>query len=221
MHEYAELKRQCTELFKQRKIRVSNNPYASHVVMVRKADGFVRICIDYRAINERTVRDSFPLPRIDDLIDKLRETRCTTHLDLRSAYNQVRMSDDSPTDDSISATSFQGLTPNGAPCLFEILVMGFGLCNAPATFTRLMTHVMDPYIHILVIVYLDDICIYSNIPEEHLAHVRKVLTKLRENKLFIKMVKCFSAKIETEYLGFIDGSGNVGTSPAKLAAVRD
>ena len=189
--------------------------------MVRKPDGSVRVCIDYRAINERTVRDSFPLPRIDDLIDKLRDARCITHLDLRSAYNQVRMSDDGPSDDSIAATAFQGLTPNGAPCLLEMLVMGFGLCNAPATFTRLMTHVLDPYIHLFVIVYLDDICIYSKNKEEHLEHLRKVLTKLREFKLFIKMPKCFWAKIETEYLGFIVGSGNVRTSPSKLSAVKD
>jgi hypothetical protein len=77
-----------------------------------------------------------------------------------------------------------------------------------------MTHVLDPYIHLFVIVYLDDICIYSKNKDEHLAHVRKVLTKLRENKLFIKMPKCFWAKIETEYLGFIVGSGNVRTSPS-------
>jgi len=185
VHGYNELKRQCTKLFQQGKIRLSNNHYADSIVMVRKVDGSVRICIDYRAINERVVRDSFPLPRIDDLIDKLRELRCITHLDLRSAYNQVRMSDDGPTDDSISATAFQDLTPNGAPCLLEMLVMGFGKCNAPPTFTRLMPHVLVPYIHLFVIVYLDGICIYSNNPEEHLAHLRNVLSKLRENKLFI------------------------------------
>jgi hypothetical protein len=83
--------------------------------------------------------------------------------------------------------------------------MGPGLCNAPPTFTRLMTHVLDPFIHLFVIVYLDVIFIYSNSPEEYLAHLRKVLKKLRENKLFIKMVKCLWAKIETEYLGFILG----------------
>jgi len=190
--------------------------------MVRKADGSVRVCIDYRAINERTVRLSFPLLRIDDLIDKIREARCITHLDLRSAYNQVRMSDDGPTNDSISATAFQGLIPNSAPCLLEMVGrVGFGLCNAPATFTRLITHVLDPYIHIFVIVYLDDICIYSNRPEEHLAQLRKGLNKLRENNLLIKMVKFFWAKIETESFGFIVGSGNVRTSPAKLAADKD
>jgi hypothetical protein len=82
------------------------------------------------------------------------------------------MSDNGPSDDSIAETTFQGLTPNGSPCLLEMLVMGFSLCNAPATFTRLMTHVLDPFIHQLVIVYLDDICIYSKSPKEHLDHIR-------------------------------------------------
>ena len=109
--------------------------------MVRKLDGSIRVCIDYRAINERTVKDSFPLLRIDDLIDKLREANCITHLDLRSACNQIRMCDDRPTDDSIATTTFQGLAPSGAPWLLELLVMGFGLCNAPANCMRLMTHV--------------------------------------------------------------------------------
>ena len=111
------------------------------------------------------------------------------------------MSDDSPTDDSIVATPFQGLNPNGAPCLLEMSVIGFGLCNAPATFSRLMTHALDPFIHLFVIVYLDDICIYSKAAEEHLDHLRKVLAALRENKKFIKMVKFFWGKRETEYLG--------------------
>ena len=93
VHEYEALKRQCTELFKEGKVRISKSPYAAPIVMVRKSDGSIRVCIDYRAINERTVKDSFPLPRIDDLIDQLRDATCITHLDLRSAYNQVRMSE--------------------------------------------------------------------------------------------------------------------------------
>jgi hypothetical protein len=105
--------------------------------MVQKPDGSIRVCVDYMALNECTVKDSFPLPRIDDLLDKLRSAKCMAHLDLRSAYNQVRMSDDGPQDDYIVATSFQGFTLNGASCLLEMLVMGFGLCNAPATFPDL------------------------------------------------------------------------------------
>ena len=92
------------------------------------------------------------------------------------------MSDDGPSDDSIATTTFQGLTPYRSLYLLEMLVMGFGLCNAPTTFTRLMTHVLDPFIHQIVIVYLGDICIYSKSPEEHHDHIRQVLTALRNNK---------------------------------------
>ena len=143
------------------------------IVMIRWSDGSIKVCIDYRAINERTVKEpSFSLRRIDDLIDKLKDATCITHLDLRSPYNQVRMSDDGPSDDSIVATTFQDLTPNGSPCLLEMLVMGFGLCNTPATFTRLMTRVLDSFIHQFVIVYLDDICIRFKSPEEYLDHIQ-------------------------------------------------
>ena len=168
--------------------------------MVRKSDGSIRVCMDYRSINDRTVKDLFPLPRIDDLIDKLKDATCITHLDLRLAQNQVKMSDDGPLYDSIVATTFQGLTPNAYPCLLEMFVMGFGLCKAPETFTRLTTHILNPFIHQFVIVYLDDICIYSKSPEEQLDHIRQVLIALLKNKLFIKMVKCFLAKRETDYL---------------------
>jgi hypothetical protein len=139
--EFEELKRQCTDLFKQGLVCISCSPYAAPIAMVRKADGSIRVCVDYVALNEWTVKDSFPLPRINDLLDKLRNAKCMAHLDLRLAYNQVRMSDDGPQDDSIAETVFQGLTPNGTSCLLEMLVMGFGLCNALATFSRLVNHV--------------------------------------------------------------------------------
>ena len=126
---------------------MSNSPYAAPIVMVRKPDGSIRVCVDYKALNECIVKDIFPLPRIDDLLNKLRSAKCMTHLDLRSTYNQVRMPDDGPQDDSIVATAFQGLTPNGASCLLDILIMGFGLCNALAIFSRLTNHVLEPYIN--------------------------------------------------------------------------
>ena len=185
--------------------------------MVQKTDGSIRVCVDYKALNECTVKDTFPLPRIDDLLDKLRNAKCMPHLDLRFAYNQVRMSDDGPQDDSIVAIAFQGLTPNGASCLLEMLVMGFGLCNAPATFSRLMNHVLDPYIHNFVIVYLDDICIYFVSLEQHTDHLRLVLQELKERQLLIKMPTCFWGRKETKYLGAIVGNGTLRTAPDKIA----
>ena len=101
------------------------------------------------------------------------------------------MSDDGPQDNSIVATAFQGLTPNGVSCLLEMLVMGFGLCNAPATFSRFMIHVLEPYINYFVIVYLDYICICFETPKQHIEHLRLVLPILREHHLFIKMPKGF------------------------------
>jgi len=168
---YEELKRQCTELFNDGKDRVSSSPYAP-IIMVRKSNGSLIVCIGYRAINECMLKESFPLPRIDVSIDQLRGAACITHLDIRSAYNQVRMSDDGPSDDAIVTTTFQGLAPNGSSSLLEMSVMGLGLCNNPATFTRLTTHVTDPLIHKFVIIYLEDIYIYSKSPEEHFDHNR-------------------------------------------------
>jgi len=96
---------------------VSNSPYDAFIVMARKPDGSIRVCVDYKALNQCIAKDFFPLPRIVDLLDKLRSAKCMPHLDLRSAYNQVLMLYDGPQDDSIVATAFQGLTPNGASCL--------------------------------------------------------------------------------------------------------
>jgi hypothetical protein len=134
--EFEELKRQCIDLCKQGLVCVSCSPYAAPIVMVRKADGSIRVCVNYKALNECTVKDSFPLPRINDLLDQLRNAKYMTHLDLRLAYNQVRMSDDGPQDDSIVATVFQGLTPNGASCLLEIWLWGL-------VFVTLLPHSPD------------------------------------------------------------------------------
>ena len=172
-------------------------------------------------VHNRQQKDSFPIPRIDDLRDKIRSAKCMTHLDLRLAYCQVRMSDDGPQDNSIVATTFQGLTPNGASCLLEIQVIGFGFCNAPATFSRLMNNVLEPYVTTFVIAYLDDICIFSETHEQHIENLRLVLQKLREHQLFIKMPKCVWGRNENEYLGVIVGNGTLRTSLDTILVVRD
>ena len=216
--EYEELKKQCIEYFKQGRVRISSSPYAAPIILVRKPDGSMRLCIDYRGVNECTVKDAFPIPRIDDLLDRLRNARVLTHLDLQQGYHQILLADDGVTR---QATAFQGLTPSGAPCLLEFNVMSFGLCNAPATFTKLMSHVLEKYINDFVLVYLDDICIYSNSLDDHLIHLTLVLDLLRKHKLHIKLSKCSFGKKETEYLGVIAGNGNLRPSPKKLEAVRN
>jgi len=120
-----ELKRQCIDLSKQGLVRVSNSPYAAPIAMVRKADGSIRVFVDYIALNECIVEDSFPLPRTDDLLDKLRNAKCMAHLNFHFANNQVRMSDDGTKHKSIVATAtFRDLTPNRDSCLMEMLITG-------------------------------------------------------------------------------------------------
>ena len=200
-------------------VRVSNSPYAAPIGMIGNPKVLFG-CVDYKALIECIVKDSFPLPRIDDLLDKLRNANCMTHLDLRYANKQVRMSDDGPQDDSNVARASQGLTPNGASCLFEMLVMGYGLCNAHATFSRLMNHVLEPYINTFAIVCLDDICIYFKTHEQQIEHLRLVLQKLRRHQLFIKMPKSFWGRKETEYFGVIVGNGILRTTPDKVSPVE-
>ena len=213
--ETAELHKQCKEMFKQGRVEISTAPYAAPIVLVRKPDNSLRLCVDYRGINAVTKRDVSPIERIDDLLDRLRDAKVMTHLDLQSGYNQVRMHPD-----SVEATSFQGVTPSGQPCLLQSLVLPFGLCNAPATFTRLM-HTVLAGLEDYTLVYLDDICIFSNSEEEHLQHLQAVLDRLRDNKLHIKLKKCSWGRRETEYLGVIAGNGVLRPSPAKTEAVRN
>ena len=218
--EFEELKKQCTDLFEQGRVRISDSPYAAPIILVRKPDGSMRMCIDYRGINEFIVRDAYPLPRIDELLEQLRNAKVISHLDLQQGYNQLRLSDTGPDDVTIASSAFQGVTPSGAPCLLEFLVMPFGMTNAPATFSRLMNKVLEPWLNKFVLVYLDDVAIYSDSPEEHLTHLRIVLTALRKEKLHIKLKKCTWGNRETEYLGAIAGNGCLRPSPDKLAAVE-
>ena len=122
----------------------------------------LRLCVDYRGLNEKTVKDEFPLPRVDDLLVELREANVITHLDLMQRYHQVKKAEE-----DVWKTAFQG--PNG---LYEFVVMSYGLTNAPATFQSLMNYVLAPVLHKFVIVYLDDICVFSSNPEEQLEHLR-------------------------------------------------
>ena len=220
--EFAELKKQCTKLLSHGRVQISSSPYAAPIILVRKPNGSMRMCIDYRGLNEFSVKDAYPLPRIDEILEQLRNIAIIiSHLDLQQGYYQVRMPDDGPEDESIAATAFQGCTPSGAPCLLEFLVMPFGLSNAPATFSRLMNKILEPYLNDFVLVYLDDIAIYSDSPEQHLEHLRIVLDVLRKNTLHIKLSKCTWGKKETEYLGVIAGNGCLRPSPDKIEAVRN
>lgn len=209
--ELAELKKQLTGLLAQGFIRPSVSPYGAPVLFVKKKDGSMRMCVDYRALNKITVKNRYPLPRIDDLLDRLCGAKVFSKIDLASGYHQVRIA---PED--VHKTAFR--TRYGH---YEFTVLPFGLCNAPATFQRLMNDTLFDYVDKFVIVYLDDICIYSPDSATHLEHLRLVLDKLREAKLVGKLKKCEFGIPRMEFLGHIVSGDGIEMQQDKVKAIKD
>lgn len=207
--ELKEVRRQLDIYLERGWVRPSTSPYSAPIVLVRKKDGSIRVAIDYRGLNAITVRNAYPLPRIDMLMDQLHGAKCFTSLDLWSGYHQVRIREN-----DIPKTAFR--TRYG---LYEFTVMPFGLTNAPATFMNLMHNVLHPFLDKFVVVYLDDILIYSRTPKEHLHHVRQVLEALEANHLHIKLSKCSFGKRHVNFLGHIIEDGTIRIDPAKIEAV--
>ena len=152
-------------------IQPSTSPYKSPAIFVREKEGDLRLCVDYRGLNKQTIKNKYPLPQIEDLLDRVHGAIVFTKLEMRSGYHQVRVA----TND-IPKTAFK--TRYG---LYEFLVMPFGLTNAPATFMRLMNDVLHKYLHVFVVVFLDDILIFSRTMEDHTRHVALVLHLLRKH----------------------------------------
>jgi hypothetical protein len=149
------------------------------------------MCVDYRALNKATVKNRYPLPRIDDLFDRLSGAKVFSRIDLRSGYYQIRIAEG---DEKKTACR----TRYGS---YEFIVMPFGLTNAPATFCTLMNDIFREWLDDFVVVYIDDILIYSSSLEEHAEHLRKVFQRLRENKLYAKLEKCEFGVMEVDFLG--------------------
>ena len=207
----AEINREVRKLHRQGVIEESDSPWSSAVVLVKKPDGSSRLCVDYRQLNLKTVKDSYPLPRIDDTLDALTGARWFSTLDLKSGYHQVALHEADKVKTAFA--SGQGL--------WHFRVMPFGLCNAPSCFERLMEKVLDGIQWKTALVYLDDVIVYGSTFQEELQRLEEVLERFRRANLKLSPKKCALFQSEVQYLGHIVGREGVRTDPAKVAAVRD
>ncbi|GJR56292.1 putative reverse transcriptase domain-containing protein [Tanacetum coccineum] len=192
-------------------IRPISSPWGAPILFVKKKDGSFRMCIDYRELNKLTVKNCYPLRRIDDLFDQLQGSQFFSKIDLRSGYHHLRLHED-----DIPKTGFR--THYGH---FKFTVMPFGLANAPAVFMDLMNIVYRPYLDKFVIVFIDDILIYSKTREEHVDHLRLVLELLRKEKLYAKFSKCEFWLREVQFLGHVINSNGIHVDPSKIEAVKN
>ena len=209
--ELAELRKQLDELLEAGFIRPSKAPFGAPVLFQKKQDGSLRLCIDYRALNKFTVRNHYPIPLIADLFDQLSGAKYFTKLDLRSGYHQVRIAEgDEPKTTCV--------TRYGA---YEFMVMPFGLTNAPATFCTLMNNVFRDFLDNFVVVYLDDIVVYSRTLEDHVKHLQMVFLRLRDNHLYVKREKCAFAQKRINFLGHVIEEGQIRMDRAKVEAIKE
>lgn len=208
--QYEMVKNHIQQLLDSKVIRESSSPYSSPIVLVTKKDGSLRLCVDYRQLNSRTRRDSYPLPRIEESLDALSGARWFSTLDLASGYNQVPVAEKDK-----FKTAF--CTPFG---LFEFNRMPFGLCNAPGTFQRLMERMFGDCRYQSVLLYLDDVVVFSATVEQHLERLEEVFARLQNQKLKVKLSKCHFFQHQVSYLGHVVSAEGVATDPAKIEVVK-
>jgi hypothetical protein len=209
VEELKELKKQLTELQEAGYIRPSSSPWGALVLFVQNKDGSQRMCVVYRSLNDVTIKNKYPLHRIEDLFDQMRGARVFSKIDLRSGYHRmkIRSSD-------IPKTAFS--TRYG---LYEFTVMSFGLTNAPAYFMNLMNKVFMEYLDRFIMVFINKILIYSKNDSDHEEHPRMVLYKLRDNQLYAKYSKCEFWIDEVPFLGHIIYNGGISVDPARVREI--
>ena len=210
-YQKAEIESQITAMLNSGLIQPSQSPFSSPILLVKKKDGSWRCCIDYRALNSITVKDKFPMPTVDELLDDLGKASWFTKLDLRQGFHQIRMA----TSD-IPKTAFR--THQGH---YEFRVMPFGLCNAPSTFQSAMNDTLRPYLRKFVAVFFDDILVYSSDLPSHVSHLDTVLSTLTTHHFYLKESKCVFAQPKLNYLGHIISSAGIAPDPDKIQAMVD
>ena len=203
------IQQEVEKMLEQGAIRESSSSWTLPVVLVKKKNGETRFCVDYRKLNRITRKDCHPLPRIDDLLDSFQGLTCFTTLDLASEYWQIEV-------DSADCEKTAFITDQG---IYEFNVMPFGLTNAPATFQRMMNRVFTKINGDFVVVYLDDLNIYSRNFNEHLVHLQEVFERLRNAGLKLKRKKCYFFKKELAFLGHIISEKGIHPDPDKISAV--
>jgi hypothetical protein len=209
--EHEEVKKTIDELLAKGYIRRSFSPWAIPVLLVEKKDGAKRMCVDYRDLNAVSIKNKHPLPRIEDLFDQLQGACVFSKIDLRSGYHQLKIR---PED--IPKTAFT--------CkygLYEHTVMSFGLTNAPAFFMHLMNKVFMDYLDIFVVIFIDDILVYSKSKAEHEKHLKLLLQRLSEHKLYAKLSKCKFWIDEVPFLGHVISKGGIAVDPSNVKDVLD
>jgi hypothetical protein len=191
-------------------IRKSYSQYASNVVLVRKKNGTLRMCVDYRLLNSKTLKDQYALPRIEDILDTLKGAKYFSVVDMKSGYHQLDIKEEHK-----ERTAFQ-LGPLG---FYEFNRLPFGLCKSPATYQRVIQECLGDLNYKICVIYLDDLIIFSNNFEEHLERLETVLNRLRECNLKLAPAKCVFMQEEVKYVGFIVSQGGIATDPDKVEKV--
>jgi hypothetical protein len=209
--ELVELKLQLKEMMDKGYIRPSVSPWGAPVLFVKKKDGTLRLCIDYKQLSKVTIRNKYPLPRINDLFNQLGGASIFSKIDLRSGYHQVRIKGE-----DIHKTSFRTRYGN-----YEFVLVPFGLTNAPATFMCLMNNVLSKFLDKFKLVFIDDRLIYSKNREEHEEHLRLVLQVLREHQLYAKLNKCDFFQKQIHYLGHVLSEEGVAIDPDKIMSIME
>jgi len=209
--EYEVCEQYLGELLKKGMIAPSTSPFGAPIMFVAKPKGGFRVVCDWRMLNKLTIKNRYPLPRIDETLDRLAGATVFSSLDLNSGYFQIRISEE-----DAHKTAFT--TPIGH---FEFKVLGQGLANSPATFQSVMNRMFAPYLHKFVVVYLDDVMIYSKDAASHEQHLEQVLRILEENSFYAKKEKCSFNRTEVKFLGHTVGRHGLKVDESKIQVVKD